>query len=176
MRISRAGVYRGERGFTIVELGMVILVLAIVMATVMPRFAGTLERQHLRSTINMLHGTVRYLQAHAALTKRIYRLTFDLDRQVMSVCYFVGETCQLETSRELRAYALPLDVHVLDVVSPQGTKTREGDAVTHFHPTGIAEPSIIHLVTNSNQKATLMIEPLAGRVKVFDDYVEQQAS
>jgi len=82
----------------------------------------------------------------------------------------------LETTRELRAYALPLDVHVLDVVSPQGTKTREGDAVTHFYPTGIAEPSIIHLVTNSNQKATLMIEPLAGRVKVFDDYVEPQAS
>ncbi len=160
MRISRAGVYRGERGFTIVELGMVILVLGIVMATVMPRFAGTLERQHLRST----------------MTKRIYRLTFDLDRQVMSVCYFVGETCKLETTRELRAYALPLDVHVLDVVSPQGTKTREGEAVTHFHPTGIAEPSIIHLVTNSNQKATLMIEPLAGRVKVFDDYVEPQAS
>ena len=53
---------------------------------------------------------------------------------------------------------------------------REGDAVTHFHPTGLAEPSIIHLGTDSNQKATLMIEPLAGRVKVFDDYVEQKTS
>jgi hypothetical protein len=119
---------------------------------------------------------VRYLQAYAALTKRIYRLTFDLDRQVISVCYVDGEVCRLETSRELRAYALPADVHVLDVVSPQGTKTREGDAVTHFYPTGLAEPSIIHLGTDSNQKATLMIEPLAGRVKVFDDYVEQKTS
>ena len=176
MRISKAGVYHDEGGFTLVELSMIILVLAIVMAMVMPRFAGTLERQHLRSTINGIHGTVRYLQAHAALTKRIYRLTFDLDRQVLSVCYFDGEVCRLETSRELRAYALPADVHVLDVVSPQGTKTREGEAMTHFHPTGFAEPSIIHLGTDSNQKATLMIEPLAGRVKVFDDYVEQKTS
>ena len=48
--------------------------------------------------------------------------------------------------------------------------------MTHFHPTGFAEPSIIHLGTDSNQKATLMIEPLAGRVKVFDDYVEQKTS
>src|SRR5262245_43509739 len=46
MGISRAGVCRDERGFTMVELGMVILVLGIIMATVMPRFAGTLERQH----------------------------------------------------------------------------------------------------------------------------------
>ena len=176
IRISKAGVYHDERGFTMVEMGMVLLVLGIVMATVMPRFSGTLERQHLRSTINGIHGTVRYLQAHAALTKRIYRLTFDLDRQIISVCYFDGDMCRPETSRELRAYALPTDVRVLDVVSPQGTKTREGEAVTHFHPTGLAEPSIIHLGTNSNRKATLMIEPLAGRVKVFDDYVEQQTS
>ena len=176
IRISKAGVYHDERGFTMVELGMVLLVLGIVMATVMPRFSGTLERQHLRSTINGIHGTVRYLQAHAALTKRIYRLTFDLDRQVISVCYFDGDMCRPETSRELRAYALPPDVHVLDVVSPQGTKTREGEAVTHFHPTGLAEPSVIHLGTNSNQKVTLVIEPLAGRVKVFDDYVEQKTS
>jgi len=176
MRISKAGVYRDERGFTMVELGMVLLVLGIVMAIVLPRFGGTLERQQLRSTINVIHGTVRYLQAYAALTKRVYRLTFDLDRQVMSVCYFQGETCTPEASRELRDYVLPASVHILDVVSPQGTKTRAGEAATHFHPTGLAEPSIIHLGTDSNQKATLVIEPLAGRVKVFDDYVEQKPS
>ena len=60
MRISKAGVYHDERGFTMVELGMVLLVLGIVMATVMPRFTGTLERQHLRSTINVhtRHGAL----------------------------------------------------------------------------------------------------------------------
>ena len=159
-----------------VELAMVILVLGIIMAMVLPRFTGTLERQRLRSTINVVHGTVRYLQAYAALTKRVYRLTFDLDRQVMSVCHYEGETCTPEASRELRDYVLPANVRILDVVSPQGTKTRAGEVATHFHPTGLAEPSIIHLVTDSNQKATLVIEPFAGRVKVFDDYVEQKAS
>ena len=169
MQISKAGAYRAERGFTMVELSMVLLVLGIVMAIMLPRFSGTLERQQLRSTINVMHGTVRYLQAYAALTKRVYRLTFDLDRQVMSVCYFEGDTCTPEMGRELRDYVLPASVHILDVVSPQGAKTRAGEAATHFHPTGLAEPSIIHLGTNSNQKATLVIEPLAGRVKVLDD-------
>src|SRR5215467_4041013 len=107
MQISKAGVCRDERGFTMVELGMVLLILGIVMAMVLPRFAGTLERQQLRSTINVIHGTVRYLQAYAALTKRVYRLTFDLDRQVMSVCAYAGEACIHETSRELRDYVLP---------------------------------------------------------------------
>src|SRR5215470_3231282 len=114
MPILKAGVYRDEHGFTMVELSMVILVLGIVMAMLLPRFAGTLERQQLRSTINVVHGTVRYLQAYAALTKRVYRLTFDLDKQVMSVCYYEGETCRLETSRELRDYVLPANVRILD--------------------------------------------------------------
>ncbi|MGE3536292.1 MAG: Tfp pilus assembly protein FimT/FimU [Candidatus Tectimicrobiota bacterium] len=175
MRISRAGACHAERGFTLVELGMVIFVLGMVMATVMPRFSGTFERQQLRSTINVVHGTVRYVHAHAALTKRIYRLVFDLDRQIMSVCYLSGETCILETTRELRDYAFPAHVHILDVVLPQGGKIREGLAATHFHPTGLAEPSVIHLITDSNQKITLMIEPLAGRVKVYDEYVEATA-
>jgi len=168
MQRSQAGVCHDERGFTMIELGMVILVLGIIMAMVLPRFVGTLERQQLRSTINIIHGTVRSLQAYAALTKRVYRLTFDLDRQVMSVCAYAGETCTPETSRELRDYVLPTNVHVLDVVSPQGAKTRAGEAATHFYPTGLVEPSIIHLGTDSHQTVTLMIEPLAGRVKVFD--------
>jgi type II secretory pathway pseudopilin PulG len=159
-----------------VELAMVILVLGIIMATMMPRFTGTLERQRLRSTVNIVQGTVRYLYAYAALTKRVYRLTFDLDRQVMSVCYLEGDTCRLETGQELRQYVFPDTIRVLDVVSPQGTKTREGEANTYFFPEGLVEPSIIHLTTVSNQQVTLMIEPLAGRVKVFDEYVEQKAS
>lgn len=176
MRTLKAGACRDEQGFTLVELSMVLLVLGIVMATVAPRFAGTFERQQLRSAVNVVHGTVRYVHAHAALTKRIYRVLFDLDRQVMSVCYLSGETCILETGRELRDYAFPPNVRLLDVVSPQGAKIREGLAATHFHPTGLAEPSVIHLITDSNQKITLIIEPLAGRVKVYDDYVDPTAS
>lgn len=176
MRTLKAGGWRAERGFTLVELAMVILVLGVVTATVMPRFAGTLERQQLRSTINVVRGTVRYLYAYAALTKRVYRLTFDLDRQVMSVCYLDGEVCRLEAGRELRAYAFPANVRVLDIVSPQGTKTREGEASTYFFPEGLVEASVIHLATEGNQRMTLMIEPLAGRVRVFDDYVEPKAS
>ena len=47
----RAGACRAERGFTMVELAMVILVLGIIMATMMPRFTGTLERQDRKSVV-----------------------------------------------------------------------------------------------------------------------------
>jgi type II secretory pathway pseudopilin PulG len=162
-----------------VELAMVILVIGIASAIIMPRFGGLLDRQKMRSTINVVRGIVRYVHARAALTKRVYRLVFDLENQVIKVCYFEydtleGDTCKEEVSRQLRPYTLPEAVRLLDIVSPDGEKTQEGEAMTHFHPTGLAEPSMIHLEADSGQKATLVIEPLAGTVQVFDDYVEHQ--
>jgi general secretion pathway protein H len=178
MRTSKAGVCNNT-GFTLIELAMVMLVIAIVMAVAMPRVGGMLDRQQTQRTINVLRGTVRYLQARAALTKRVYRLMVDLDRHVLSVCYLDPqdtEGCRHERTRELRDYALPEAVHILDVVTPQGEKIRAGIAHTHFHPSGFAEPSIIHLGSDNQQRFTLMIEPLSGRIKVYDGYVELETS
>ncbi len=175
MQIWRAGVCN-NRGFTLVELAMVMLVIGIVAAVAMPRVGGMLDRQQMRRTINAMRGTVRYVQARAALTKRVYRLTFNLDKQTMSACYLTGTDgeCKEEPTRELRQYTFPDAARLLDVVDPTGEKTREGEAVTHFHPTGLAEPSLIHLRGLAQERMTIRIEPIGGRVKVLDGYVDPE--
>jgi len=189
MPISRAGV-RNRRGpapsasagFTLVELTLVILVIGIVGALVLPRFGGLLDRQQTRRSVNVLRGMVRQLHAKAALTKRIYRLNFDLEGQRITACYLQslspdesGEVaCVVESSREMRGFDLPGAVRLLDVVSASGEKISEGTAMTHFHPTGLAEPSVVHLQTPGEEHVTLFIEPLAGRVKVVPGYAERE--
>lgn len=155
---------------------MVLLVIGIVSAVVMPRMGNVLDRQQMRRSINALRGTVRLLHARAASTKEVYRLTFDLDQQKTSVCIIEVETaeCRSEQGRQLRDYTFPAAVRVVDVVDGHGTKTREGQATTHFHPTGLAEPSTIHLTGYDEQYMTLMIEPLAGNVKVLHGYVDPE--
>ena len=189
MLISKAGV-RNRRGpapsasagFTLVELTLVILVIGIVGALVLPRFGGLLDRQQTRRSVNVLRGMVRQLHAKAALTKRIYRLNFDLEGQRVTACYLQslspdesGEVaCVVESSREMRGFDLPGAVRLLDVVSASGEKISEGTAMTHFHPTGLAEPSVVHLQTLDDTHVTLFIEPLAGRVKVVPGYAERE--
>jgi general secretion pathway protein H len=179
MRIWRAGVCN-ERGFTLVELAMVVLVLGIVATVTMPRVSGMLDTREMQRAINVVRGAVRLAQARAALTKRVYRLTFDLDKQSMSVCYLPDpanpEECRLETGRELRPYIFPAAARLLDVVAPTGEKTVAGEASTHFHPAGLAEPRMIHLGEPGAQQMTLILEPLSARIKVLDGYVERQAS
>jgi len=163
---------------TMVELGMVILVLGIVMALTMPRFGGVFERYETRRTVNVVRGTVRYLHAQAAFKKRIFYLVFDLERQSMAVCSKAQEqdsACIREYGRELREYVFPAGVHILDIVDPLGQKISEGEAVTRFFPVGIADPSIIHLGTDSGRKITLTIEPLSGRVKDWDGYLDPRS-
>ena len=169
MRTWRVGVCN-ERGFTLVELAMVLLVLGILSAVTMPRVGGMLDRQNLRHSINVVRGTLRFAQARAALTKRIYRLTFDLEAQTLSTCYVTEDGCQVERGRVARPYAFPQSARVLDVVSPSGEKTQAGRAVTHLHPSGFAEPSMIHI--SGANTVTLQIEPLTGRLKVLDGYVD----
>ena len=172
----------GAGGFTLIELTMVILVIGIVGALVLPRFGGLLDRQQTRRTVNVVRGMVRQLHAKAALTKRVYRLTFDLDEQQLTVCHLqslpptggsADDTCVAEPVREMRGYAMPEAVQLLDVVSSEGKKVSEGVAMTHFLPTGQAEPSVVHLQTPDETHVTLFIEALAGRVKVVYGYAER---
>jgi general secretion pathway protein H len=173
MRTSKAGGCN-EAGFTLIELAMVIVVIGIVTALAMPRFSGVFERQQMRRTINAIRGYARYLQAFAAVEKCVYRLTFDLDQRVITATALETAACPGQT-RRLPDYVLPPTVYILDVITPEGEKIADGIAVTHFFPTGFAQPSTIHLSGTNTEKFTLMIEPLTGRVQVFEGYVEHQA-
>jgi general secretion pathway protein H len=155
---------------------MVILVIGIMAAITMPRVSGMLDRRKMERSINVLRGMTRYLQSRAATTKRVYRLTFDLDRQTVSSCFLTPEGCQSDYNRITSDYQFPETIEVLDVVNAAGDKIEQGEAGTHFHPSGLIEPSLIHLQGANADQVTLEIEPLTGRLKVINGYVDRQKS
>src|SRR5258708_38931774 len=70
---------RWSRGFTLLELAVVMFIMGLVMLIAMPYFGG-LHRTQLKSEARRLAGRSNYLYEEAGAQKVLLRLTFDLDR------------------------------------------------------------------------------------------------
>ncbi len=162
-----------QAGFTLIELGLVILIILVVLGLVVPRFRDR-SYAELVSNARKLAVTMRYLRQEAILNGRTYRLNYDLDQQRYWVTSadegddlseFVRETGVLA-----RGVSLPPSVVISDVVLPLSVgKLYEGLVFTHFYPDGLVDLTVIHL-DNGQEAFTLRVDALTGRVYVTGGY------
>lgn len=163
-------------GFTLIEIGLVLLIISVVVALVVPRFRDQ-SHAELISQTRKLATTFRFLQQEAILNGRVYRLNFDLDQQR----YFITsaeegddfENFTKESGTLARDVALPASLQIADVDVPMVTgKLYEGVAFTHFYPDGYVDPTVVHL-DNGQQVYTLYVpDGLTGRAYVASGYLD----
>jgi len=168
----------GASGFTLLELAIVLFVMAIALSFVIPRLRDTTSAE-LRASAGRLASTTRLLYDEAAFRQRPMRLNLDLDEHR----YWASEL-DLE-SQELafvvdedplgRPVDLPAGVAFEDVVLPALGTIDRGIVYAQFFPEGFADPLVVHLQNRNGEQATLAIEPLTGRTRVADGYIELTA-
>jgi general secretion pathway protein H len=171
---------RADSGFTLIELGLVLLIIAIAVTLVAPRFRDQ-SHAELISQTRKLATTFRFLQHEAILNGRVYRLNFDLDQQR----YFVTSADQSdefgaftqESGIVGRDVVLPASLQIADVDVPLVTgKLYEGVAFTHFYPDGYVDATVVHL-DNGQEVYTLYVDqPLTGRAYVASGYLDLGAA
>lgn len=167
---------RSAAGFTLIELGLVLLILGVVITLTIPRFQDQ-SRAQLISQTRQLATTFRFLQHEAILNGRVYRLNYDLDQQR----YFVTSAeegdevggFQQEGGILRRDVALPGTVQISDVDLPAlGGKLYEGVAFTQFYPDGYVDPTVVHL-DNGQEVYTLYVpDGVNGRAYVQAGYLD----
>jgi general secretion pathway protein H len=168
---------RGQEGFTLIELGLVLLIISVIVALVVPRFRDQSHAELIAQT-RKLATTFRFLQQEAILNGRVYRLNFDLDQQRYFVTSAdadegVGGNFQQESGVVGKNFALPASMQIADVDVPfLGGKMYEGIAFTHFYPDGYVDPTAVHL-DNGQEVYTLYVENgLTGRAYVSSGYLD----
>ena len=170
---------RREGGFTLIEIGLVLLIIATVVALVVPRFRDP-ARQELQSQTRKLAATFRFLQEEAILNGRVYSINFDLDQQR----YFVTEAdigdeggSTHTTGILSRDVTLPSTVQIADVDTPQsGGKLYQGVALAHFFPDGFVEPTAVHLQNGQEFYTLYVANSLTGRAHIAAGYIDLGAS
>ena len=172
IRTLRAGT--SNKGFTIIELVLVIFIIGLVLAMIFPRLPG-LDGGSLRQSSRHFIRTVQVVMNRATSTKRLYRLNYDLENEQYwaTVLGPEGEFVPIDAtvSRRTRLRE-PIDLQ--DVITVRQGRVIEGEAYTQFYPSGLVERTHLHFTDGDEKTITLIIQSLTGRVKILDGYVEEQ--
>jgi general secretion pathway protein H len=163
----------GNAGFTLIEIGLVVLIIGVMLGLIIPRFRDN-SHYELISHARKLAVTFRFVRNEAILNGRTYRLNYDLNQQrywvtsaeaVDDLGAFVEETGVLA-----RGVTIPPPIRLSDVALPMiAGKIMEGVAWTHFYPDGYVDLTVLH-IDNGIEAFTLRVDSLTGRVSVTTGY------
>jgi general secretion pathway protein H len=71
---------RNHRGFTLLELIVVLVIISLMSALVVPKLAGPMSNLDLKTASKKISASLRYLRSHAAAEKATYVALFDFDK------------------------------------------------------------------------------------------------
>lgn len=184
---------RAERGFTLIELMIVVVILGLVAGYASVAYRGTTQHQKLTKTVREFVGTYRELRAFAAKERRECYLEYDVanGRWRWIVYPYQDEMGNwVDIEGELldpdRIEGLPdrkkwkkldKDIFIKDIQAPgpSGNEIFEEDYWIRFRADGTIPPHIIHFTTSSGLQMSLEIEELTGKVTVVEGYLEFNA-
>lgn len=156
-------------GFTLIELLVVIVILSVVLAVVFPKISN-LDESYLRTDAERMSGLIGYLSETSVSRKGWYRLTFDLEKDELTVERSEdGSEFRAETETRFRSLKLSSGVSIRDIVIPGLGKTETGSVIVVLGPNGAADPFTVHLGAG-DLYMTISVNPYTGEVRTYDKY------
>ncbi|HTZ40430.1 MAG TPA: prepilin-type N-terminal cleavage/methylation domain-containing protein [Syntrophales bacterium] len=160
----------GQRGYTLIELAVVIVLIGVVLLMAVPRIQDTMTQDRMRSAVRHLAGTARELKAEAVREQVDHYLHLDLDNRLVWNTRD-DMTAETRTLRRSQARSLPSGVRITDVALVDAGKKTQGEVVIRFFSQGYVQPTAIHL-TDEDRIMTLILQPFLSTVEVQDTYVD----
>ena len=157
-----------SKGYTLIEMIVVIALLGIMIAFTVPRLHSTLFLDDTDTVSRLIIGKAQALREAAIQNQKQYILHIDMDTHRI----WDTDESMSEENREnaaLDAYALPGNVRIVEVEFPIGGKISSGRADIRFYKTGHTDKALIHL-DDGERQLSFLIEPFLTKVKVFEKY------
>jgi prepilin-type N-terminal cleavage/methylation domain-containing protein len=159
-----------EAGFTLMELIIVIVLIAIVLTISIPTLRNSLYTNELNSTTRKIIGTVKELRNLAIREQQPYELHFDLDSN--SIWYKADDGKDIVEDEDKRILEFPSDIILKEVQThSQGMKSL-GTMILWISKRGYMDQTVVHLSDGDDKEITLFFSPFSGSAKVYEDYVD----
>lgn len=160
----------GEKGFTLIELTLVVALMGIVLAFAIPRFEGQRQADNTDRASRWIRLTVQQLKTDALRSQTRHALHLDLDAQ--KIWWTHDRMTDVEVQAAIDAgLTLTDEVRLQGVELPGKTMISEGRAVIRFYPAGYSGMAMIHLVENREQSISISIEPFLPHSRRYEGQV-----
>jgi prepilin-type N-terminal cleavage/methylation domain-containing protein len=146
-----------DQGFTLLELIIVVLVIALVVAVTYPSISRGSATIRLRATGRDILSTFRYAREKAVTEQTGMRVVVDREKQELILSDDLGDGP--------RRYRLPREVKVYRIAQA-GTEVAEGPLIVRFLPNGSAENAEVLLKSDAGAYLRIITDPITGGARI----------
>ncbi len=157
------------RGFTLIELIVVISLIGLMLFVSLPRLQDNPFLDGSKQSSRWLIGKVRSLKESAIRDQKQYTLHFDLDSGRIWETNESMSPEGLEGAALNSSYSLPDDLRIIDIEYPQKGKTYSGQAEITFYKAGYTDKALVHMQEDDTY-LSFLIEPFLSNVQFFESY------
>lgn len=164
-----------ERGFTLLELLIVAVLISIMLAVSVPAFRNSLFTDPLKLSARQVIGTIREAKQRAVSTEKGCELKVDIEANSLSLtCPQPPQEEDQEIKREPeteRVLSLPSQVKITSVFDGAQEEHSTGVVSLWINNRGLMEPTIINLSDGSDEIG-LAQSPFISAIQMADQPLE----
>jgi type II secretion system protein H len=157
-----------SRGFTLIEILLVVVIILIATTIAVPRFSGTLKSTQMTTAVRSTIRTARYARSMAILRQEICTLRFK-EHQLELSC---GEPGNGETNSAGSQISrkLPDDIKIIAFENlAEQDRSPSADRIVRYYPTGMNDGFELTLSDGGARRSTITCNPISGKTTVEDD-------
>jgi general secretion pathway protein H len=166
------------RGFTLLELIVVLLIISLVSAFVVPKLAGPMSNLNLKTASKKIAASLRYARSQAASEKTTYVALFDFDKDrlcIISPSLVKGDSETPDEASEEQPdgekgrliYNLPDGVKLEKGVSKED-EVDSGSYRIFFFPNGGSGGGEVIVVNKRGRQYKVSVDFITGTVQLFE--------
>lgn len=162
----------GTRGFTLMELIVVMVLLSLLTAFAVPRIRTSLFSDQLKAGARGLIGLISETGQEARRAHRAWQLLYDPVAHRFSAEPIPSGTSPATESQTIRPVTLPEGVRVVDITTARNGISNEGQLRLRFSARGYVDQTLIHLADDGGRNLTLALSPFLGSIRIYDSYLD----